>query len=318
MYLYRKMIETPVLLLIFNRPDTALKVFNVIREAKPKKLFIAADGPRSDKPMDKELCIKTRSIIHNVDWDCEVRTLFREENMGCGIAIYEAINWFFSYEEQGIILEDDCLPHPTFFYFCEEMLNYYRDDLEVFNISGSNNQFGRHRGDGSYYFSKYGHTWGWATWQRAWKNFDREIPDYPNVIESIEIESYWKNIFQSVYINKNIDIWDYQWLFYIRKNKAKAVVPNKNLILNIGFDSTATHTNTLPTWFKKYKLDKKGITNIVHPTSKLINKKADNFTFYIKFKKKKTFKSIIKKVLLQIFNDTQIQQIKSLIFYKQK
>jgi hypothetical protein len=306
------MLNTPVLFLIFNRPDTSLQVFERIREARPKQFFIAADGPRKDIPKDEQLCLEARSIVNRIDWDCEVKTLFREDNLGCGIAVCDAITWFFTHVEQGIILEDDCLPHPTFFKFCEDTLNFYKDDLTVFNVSGSNSQFGRVRGDGSYYFSKYGHIWGWATWRRAWKEYDIDILDYPNIIQSFEVEPYWKNIFFLTY-NKKIDTWDYQWFFHLQKNKAKVVVPNRNLILNIGFQSNATHTNTLPDWRKNYKLDKEGITDIIHPTFNEINKKADYFTFKVKFGKKMTLKSIIKKIILVFLSETAFKKMKSIL-----
>jgi hypothetical protein len=305
------MLDTPVLFIIFNRPDCTKAVFAQIRKAKPRQLFIAADGPRKYNITDVELCEKTRKITEKIDWDCEVKTLFRDENLGCAKSVSGAITWFLEHVEQGIILEDDCLPHPTFFKFCEDTLNFYKDDLTVFNVSGSNSQFGRVRGDGSYYFSKYGHIWGWATWRRAWKGYDIDILDYPNIIQSSEVEPYWKNIFFLTY-NKKIDTWDYQWFFHLQKNKAKVVVPNRNLILNIGFQSNATHTNTLPKWHKNYRLDTEGITDIIHPSSTDINKKADEFTFRVKFTEKATLKSITKKILLYALTDAHIQRLKSL------
>jgi hypothetical protein len=274
--------NTPVLFIIFNRPECTKAVFAQIRKVKPKQLFIAADGPRASYPNDFELCLQTRKIIEKIDWECDVKTLFRDENLGCGKAISEAITWFFTFADTGIILEDDCLPHPTFFRFCEEMLKKYRDNQNVFNISGSNFQFGKKRGDGSYYFSKYGHTWGWATWRRAWLKFDPNMKDYNEFRNKLNIEQYWIDVFDKTYFDKP-NIWGYQWFYQMQKNKAKAVVPNSNLIYNIGFDTDATHTQSKPHWHKFYKLDD-GIATIEHPTNCEINNIADEFMFNILFK----------------------------------
>jgi len=154
-------LKAPVLLLIFNRPDTTQLVFNKIRKARPAELYIAADGPRKNQPDDPENCRKAREILRQVDWDCKISTLFREENLGCKIGVSSAIDWFFSEVEEGIILEDDCVPDQSFFQFCQELLARYRDDKRVMMISGDNFQFGRRRTDYSYYFSQYVHIWGW-------------------------------------------------------------------------------------------------------------------------------------------------------------
>src|SRR4030042_6453503 len=151
-------LTTPVLFLIFNRPDTTEKVFDEIRKAKPKKLFVAADGPRQDKQGEKEKVGRARQIvIDGIDWDCEIKTLFRDKNLGCKVAVSSAINWFFENEEMGIILEDDCLPHQSFFRFCGELLEKYKDDERIMVISGENLLFGRKRTNYSYYFSRYYH-----------------------------------------------------------------------------------------------------------------------------------------------------------------
>jgi len=184
---------TPILFLIFNRPDTTQKVFNAIRKAKPKQFFIAADGSPPDREGEIEKCQKSRKIATSVDWDCEVKTLFRDKNLGCKIAISSAIDWFFENVEEGIILEDDCLPHQSFFWFCQELLEYYRNDTRIMHISGDNFQFGRKRGEGSYYFSKYSHVWGWATWRRAWKCFDINMKSF----EEFKAENQINSIFQS-------------------------------------------------------------------------------------------------------------------------
>ena len=146
------MFNTPILFVIFNRLDTTFKVFEKIREIKPKKLYIAADGPRKQIEGENEKCAKVRSIETLVDWDCEVKTLFQSENLSCGPAVSTAISWFFNNEEQGIILEDDCLPNTSFFHFCEEMLNYYKENETIMHIGGTNFQDGRMYGKADYYF----------------------------------------------------------------------------------------------------------------------------------------------------------------------
>ncbi|MCX6757179.1 MAG: nucleotide-diphospho-sugar transferase [Candidatus Nomurabacteria bacterium] len=246
------MYKTPILFIIFNRPETTKRVFEAICQAQPKQLFIAADGPRLDKDGEKQLCESAREIVSHVDWDCEVKTLFREKNLGCKIGVSSAINWFFENVEQGIILEDDCLPNQSFFSFCEQMLEMYKDDNRIMHISGDNFQFGKQRGEGDYYFSKMNHIWGWATWKRAWKYYDLEMPSLEQFIKNNYIEDVfsnkkiakdWINIFIKTQ-NNEINTWDAQWAYTMWSQNGLAILPNKNLVKNIGFGNDATHTKT--------------------------------------------------------------------------
>ena len=173
-------VQSPVLLLIFNRPDTTFRVFQQIRKAKPGKLYIAADGPRNGNTTDAELCKNARSITGKIDWDCKLETLFNDDNKGCKIAVSTAINWFLDHEEEGIILEDDCLPSDSFFYFCDAMLERYRFDYRISTITGSNLQAGKKWGTACYYFSQFSNIWGWATWKRFWKNYDPGLKNIMN------------------------------------------------------------------------------------------------------------------------------------------
>ena len=174
------MIDTPLLFIIFNRPDVTLRVFNELKKQKPKYLFIAADGPRAGFEDDIDKCKRVREVVLNeIDWDCEVKTLFRDLNLGCGHAVSGAIDWFFENVEKGIILEDDCLPNKSFFYFCENLLESYKENDEVFAISGANFQ-DKKIGKASYFFSKYLYVWGWATWRRAWENYDFDLSGLEN------------------------------------------------------------------------------------------------------------------------------------------
>nr|MBA3765731.1 glycosyltransferase family 2 protein [Acidobacteriota bacterium] len=175
--------NVPVALIIFNRADTTARVLAEIAKARPSKLLVIADGPRADHPDDAEKCLAARAAIDRVNWDCEVLTNYSEVNLGCGARPSSGLDWVFENVAEAIILEDDCLPHPTFFPFCAELLERHRDDERVMMISGDNFQFGRKRTQYSYYFSRYTHTWGWATWRRAWRYFDREIKLWPALRE---------------------------------------------------------------------------------------------------------------------------------------
>lgn len=277
--------ETPILFLIFNRPDTTQKVFERIREIQPKYLYIAADGPRKDKAGEYELCEQTRAII-NVDWNCEVKTLYRDVNLGCGKGPSSAINWFFNHVEEGIILEDDCLPDRSFFTFCKELLDYYKDNDSIMHIGGTNSQFGKKRGNASYYFSKYPHIWGWATWKKSWQQFRFSFTDEDE--QKLEIifnkykftekeKKYWIEHWNIVKEGKREDIWDIQWTFSCWLNNGISIVPNYNLISNIGFNETATHTKSKESKLANIATVK--LKKIIHPNLIAINNTADYYTF---------------------------------------
>ncbi len=244
--------ETPVLFLIFNRLDTAVKTFEAIRKHRPQNLYIAADGPRETVEGEKAKCeIVRSSILDMIDWDCHVKTLFREKNLGCGKAVSEAITWFFSQVEEGIVLEDDCCPHPHFFGYCSFLLDRYRHDKKISMIGGSTFIPNDERLN-TYYISKYMNIWGWATWKRVWELYMFDIQNlntdkliriidkrYPHFNERM----YHKDIL-SQSINKCIDTWDYQFVLNIIYNEGYGIMPSVNLIDNIGFGSDATHTIT--------------------------------------------------------------------------
>lgn len=243
--------RSPILLLIFNRPDTTERVFKEIRKAQPPRLYIAADGPRLNKDGEKELCDKTRLIATKVDWNCEVRTLFREKNLGCGVAVCNAISWFFEYEEEGIILEDDILAHQDFFAFCDELLEKYRYNSQIWTIGGHNLFYDGINRNYSYGFMSIAHIWGWATWKRAWRNFSYDLSHFNykdfqrNLITSFPDKrerKFWEKIFEEVKHGKQ-DIWDYQWTISSIMNRGLCIVPYRNLTENIGFGKNATHTS---------------------------------------------------------------------------
>jgi len=273
--------KSPILFLVFNRPSTTTLVFEKIRKVKPKKLYIAADGPRIGNISDVTRCIEVKNIVSNIDWDCEVKTLFRDENLGCKYAVSSSIDWFFANELQGIILEDDCLPSEDFFKFCDEMLPHYAEDDRVRFINGSNFQNGIKHSDGSYYFSNLSLVWGWASWRRAWKDYDVELKKYINndnynsfltIFNNKFLAQDWNDIINKLHKNQ-IDTWDYQWAITNMFNNGLSIMPNVNLISNIGFGAGATHTfngnsfENLPFG----SLD----SVIKHPTVYLPSKEAD-------------------------------------------
>ena len=246
-----------ILLIVFNRPQPTRRVFEAVRRARPARLYIAADGPRPDRPTDAALCAETRALVTaGVDWPCEVRTLFRDENRGCGRGPAGAIDWFLGCEAEGIILEDDCLPTAGFFRFCTELLQRYRHDTRVLHISGNNlsreaRQPGAAGGE-SYYFSGRVHSWGWATWRRAWQHFDFHLTLLPElrrrgalteIYPSLMERQYWLRKFEALRTGRQpAHIWDYQWHFAVAANGGLTVVPAVNLVTNIGFGADATHT----------------------------------------------------------------------------
>lgn len=252
--------HTPILLMVFNRPETTRAVFECIRSMRPTELYIAADGPRAGVEGEASRCNEVRRLAMTTDWECRIHTLFREEHLGSGRGVVSAIDWFFENVSEGIILEDDCVPSMSFFSFCEELLDYYRDDPRVMHISGNNFQYGRRRGQASYYFSKYTHNWGWATWKRAWKFYDFEL------LPAADRKHKWAA----------------QWLLSVEKHNGLAVLPNINLVTNIGFGPSATHTFTreryafLPAMEMNFPL--------THPPSMSADGAADRLTYYANFR----------------------------------
>lgn len=282
-------LRTPILFIVFNRPDTTIKVFEAIRKVKPSRLYIASDGPRDEKNGEDQRVMQVRKIVTAIDWPCELKTLFREKNLGCKYGISNGIDWFFKHEEQGIILEDDCLPHQDFFQYCQALLNYYRNSNKVLAISGVN-FYNKNKSDyESYYFSKYFHCWGWATWRSSWDLYDREISFWPlwkcsedwnrRFTDKVE-KKYWEKIFDLTY-SKQIDTWDYQFLASLWKKNGLTVIPKKNLVTNIGFGNNASHTTDVTHKFSNFPL--KEIGKLIHPKKIKQNHKRDRDLFDLLF-----------------------------------
>jgi len=242
----------PVLLLLFNRPANAKRLLEHVRQGKPKRLYLSVDGPRPEKDGEAELVLAVQQVAQDVDWDCEVHTRFLTENVGCKHGPAGGISWFFEHEEMGIILEDDCLPDPTFFPFCGELLDRYRADERVMMISGDD--FARSRtfaATESYYFHKYQLIWGWATWKRAWSRMDLEMATWKlrnkwtflrRHCKSVDERLFWLENFNKVADPRENSIWDYQWLYTLWLHDGLCISPVGNLVSNVGFGEDATHT----------------------------------------------------------------------------
>lgn len=302
--------KTPVTCIIFKRPETTERVFEVIRQAKPSKLFVIADGPRTNREGEAEKCEATRAIIEKVDWDCEVIKNYSDINLGCAKRVSSGLDWVFNQTEETIILEDDCIPHPSFFSFCEELLEKYRYDTRISTISAQNVQFGHRRTNYSYYFSRYSHCWGWASWRRAWQHYDLSIKLWKevqaeNLLNDILMDqkavNYWQRIFNSVYENPTGITWDYQWTFTCWMQGSLSIIPNVNLVSNVGVGADATHFNSnakfsfinVPTEKMEFPLK--------HPPFMVRNLQADIFTQ----------KTVYKATLIDIFKERVKKMINS-------
>jgi hypothetical protein len=227
-------------------------VLDAVREARPHRLLVVANAPRADVEGEAELCEATRDLIETVDWDCEIVTDFAREHLPQTERIESGLDWVFSQHEEAILLEDDCVPDPTFFRFCDELLERHREDERVMSISGNNFQFFAPASGDSFYFSRYPHTWGWATWRRAWNQHDRAMTAWPELRDGGWLPqffdetgdiSFWSHVFETTYRDR--DAWDRAWLFSCWVLGGLHAIPNVNLVSNVGFRDDATHTTPL-------------------------------------------------------------------------
>ena len=297
------MLETPVLFLIFNRPDTTKKVFEAIKAAKPKMLFVAADGPRKHVEKEAALCKRTKTIVLNsIDWDCEVFTLFREENLGCKDAISEAITWFFQHVEAGIILEDDCLPSQSFFPFCEILLEKYKNEEQVLSICGFSYFDNPKIVEADYFFNSQGGIWGWATWRRAWKLYH-----YTSQFERREFRKLYnknlENYYWTMALKSNDDTWDLSWLYNRLVNDGISINPFQSLIQNVGM--SGTHINDANHPLFRIKSNTIDCSQLIHPKEikiQLALQKAYTNQIVKILNLKKSLKYRIKKELRSFIN----------------
>jgi hypothetical protein len=300
--------DIPVLFIIFNRPESTKRVFEAIRKEKPRKLFVAADGARGNAIGEAQKCDEARRIATAVDWECDIKTLFRDRNLGCGKGPAGAITWFFENVEEGIILEDDCLPSHDFFVFCATLLDRYRHDTRIMEIGGTcflTQPFDDDRT--SYYFSNHNMIWGWATWRRAWKLYDFKMSFY----NKLKGSQYLKNSFHSAYERdyftyifdttvatvENVSWWDYQWEFIRRLHSGLVIVPKKNLVINLGLGPEATHTTDPRGAGYNLKLEEMDFP-LIHPEFVAPDLKRDSLFFKTIFTTRLSrFKTNVKKVI---------------------
>lgn len=304
------MFETPVLLIIFNRPEITKRTFDSIRKVRPRRLFIAGDGPRAGVSTDVSQCAKARAIIQLIDWPCNLQTYFREENRGCGHGPAEAITWFLQQVNEGIILEDDCLADPSFFPYCEFLLNKYRHDKRVYMISGTNGVIKWKSRNNSYFFNYMAQSLGWATWQRAWENFDYKLDKWEiesgkkilsRILPNKTSVKYYSNEFTTYRLIERNDVWDYQWAFARWLNAGFTIAPSVNLIKNIGFNEDATHSTD-----ENNILSNNNIHRIIFPLKSTSNK-TDWLFDWVLFERfvnpasRPLWKKIILKLVKQVY-----------------
>lgn len=288
--LYHGTMQTPVVLILFNRPEPTARVFETIRRARPRTLFLIADGPRLDHPEDDHRCAATRAVVDQVDWECDVIRDFSDANLGCGVRVATGLDAVFAQVERAIILEDDCVADPTFFPYCAELLDRFEDDERIMAISGNNFQFGRHRTADSYYFSRFNHCWGWASWRRAWRHFDFEMSTWPQVRDGHWLQDilgsrrearYWSRIFEHMY-NQEINAWAARWTYACWCQNGLTILPSVNLVSNIGFGEDGTHTVDQDMAYAALSTQPMAFP-LQHPQHVIRDKRADKFTNRVMF-----------------------------------
>jgi hypothetical protein len=282
-------VKSPVLFIVFNRPDVTKKTWEAIKAAQPTKLYIVADGPREDRPTDKKLCLEVRNIVsEKITWPCEVVKDFRDVNLGCKYGVSSAITWLFKNEERGIILEDDCLPSPTFFHFCDELLEKYKDQQNVMQISGSNYLLTQENAkELSYYMTTINDIWGWATWRRSWNKYSLTMDGYEEFKKEKLLEKYFKNSKISSWINEYLEscnlpeskVWSTQWVYYLIRNQGYTLAPSMNLVQNIGMQGPGTNNTDSFDEYQHIKSIDIGKSEIVHPDKLIVRYDLDKVRF---------------------------------------
>lgn len=278
--------DVPVLIIAWRRPNTLRQLIDALRTVAPSKLFIACDGANPERPGEKEKVSATRTVIENeIDWPCKIKRLYFDVNQGCSEGPIRAITWFFENVKEGIILEDDCVPHQDFFAYCAELLDRYRLDSRVWCISGNNYLCSSIPMNSSYFFSRYTLTWGWATWKDRWQEFDplllrwpllRDSGLLPQIFDNPYEAAYWAEVFERTYRrDESITWWDYQWLFAALSRGALTATPVSNLVSNIGFGEDATHTLNPNTPIQPVL----PLGPITHPDFVVRHRDADHYTY---------------------------------------
>lgn len=305
----KKKITTPVLLLAFNKPDKTKQVFDVIRQVKPVKLYVAVDGPRSDRPSDTLLCQQVREIVSDVDWECETHYLFHEENVGCSLGGKTAWDWFFSQEEEMIFLEDDGVASLSFFWFCQELLEKYRHDERIAYIGGVN--YGITKGDASYFFTRSGSgSYGMASWKRVYKLYEYKLGSFDKVAYTKDFKAsfvsplaYKIRMSQFIkYIKYGGNTYDIQSLYLLHKHNMWCIVPNINMVTDIGYDFDGTNNNAAPDSpiAKKYgNRPRFELEELVHPQEFSIDRNFEDVYFRERYLQGKSWPAIWFKLILK-------------------
>lgn len=313
--------SAPIALFVYNRPYHTRKSFAAIRAERPSRLLIIADGPRPGYPSDNKNCQEVREILENIDWPCEIDRNYADKNLGLKARVSSGLDWVFQQVDRAIILEDDCVPHPDFFTFCTNLLDYYESDDRVSVITGNNFQNNKQRGNASYYFSKYNNCWGWATWSRAWQLYQGDIPFWPDWQKSKAWKKllpdrlerkYWSSIFDQVK-REEIDSWAYPWTASVWFSGGLTATPNVNLVSNIGFGAESTHCRDPDSHLANIATHAMG--KISHPEFVTQDIRADKFLFDHRygganFRLKNRIFRLLRKVLQQ-----SIQKFKFRIKY---
>jgi hypothetical protein len=301
--------KTPILFVGFIRSEHAARVFDVIKQQKPSKLFMAVDGPRKNYPSDIENIKKIRELVNSINWECDLKTRFLDNNLGCKHAVSTAISWFFEHVDRGIILEEDCVPNLSFFNFCSELLERYKDDERIMQISGNNFIKDKSKIKDSYYFSAINDIWGWATWQRAWQHFDLLMTDYEEYKKRKLLETYvgskdialWLEIYLDRAASHSATIWSSQWSYAMARNNGLIIAPKYNLVRNIGFDGSGTNSQDKSwNYYSEFKAEEIG--KLTHPKFISPNRALDRLRFSViritdpRF----TFKNIVRRFLTRI------------------
>lgn len=322
----KKSFEVPILIIAFKRARTLEKVINSLRNIEPKIVFVACDGPSKNNPIELEKVKETRKLIKkSFQWECDVKFRFSDVNQGCKLGATNAVSWFFENVDEGIILEDDTVPHKDFFYFCEKLLEKYRYDERIWSITGTSFIKNISQSEYGYFFSRYPALWGWASWKRSWDKYDVNISFWPeiyrnkitkNLFDDDLEKEYWESIWNDLYYKNKPDTWCYQWTLCSLINNGLNIYPEVNLIENIGFGEDATHTllEKEPIPFGK------GLKKIKHPEFIVLNKIADDFLIneYLNLKKYRFLggKYILKfkRILLEFNFKAYLKSIKNRIF----
>ncbi|MBL7131557.1 MAG: glycosyltransferase family 2 protein [Candidatus Omnitrophica bacterium] len=290
----KETLNTPVVFTIFNRPDFTKKVFKAIAKAKPKKLFVIADGPRPNMLEDAKKCTQARAVIDKIDWNSEVIKKYSDVNLGNKKGVSSGLNWVFSQVEEAIILDDDCLPAPSFFFFCQELLEKYRNNQRVMHISGDNFFPKLSESKDSYFFSKTPYIWGFATWKRAWLYYDVDMKSWSDYKNSNKIKrmfvnpcewKYWRWVFDKM-LEAKVDTWDYAWHYACLRQEGLSIIPRVNLVSNMGFSSQDATQYKEKLNFPNNFVDRllaglpvSDIWEIRHPSRVLMNRKYDAYIF---------------------------------------